>query len=349
MLQSFKTYIKKEKLFNPSKKILLTVSGGIDSIVMCELFHQAKLNFGIAHCNFQLRDDESDNDELFVEKLAEKYAVPFHSVSFDTSSYSKKNKLSIQVAARQLRYNWFEETREQFNYNFIATAHHLDDSIETFFINLIRGTGISGLHGILPKQGKIIRPILFTTKKEIESFAKKNKLKHREDSSNASDKYVRNKIRHHIIPALKELNPNLESTIKNNIQHLRDVEQIYKKEIENKRSKLIKQEKNSFIISISQLKRLTPLSTYLFEFLKPYNFNATVANEILESLDAESGKQFLSETHRILKDRDSLILEARQKIQDSKFHVKKNQKELMVNDFKLSFKSEILNPKSQII
>lgn len=349
MLQSFKTFIQKEKLFNPSEKTLLTVSGGIDSVVMCELFYQAKLNFGIAHCNFQLRDDESDGDEVFVEKLAEKYAVPFHSVSFDTSAYSKKNKLSIQIAARQLRYNWFEETREQFNYNFIATAHHLDDSIESFFINLIRGTGISGLHGILPKQGKIIRPILFSTKKEIDFFAKKNKLKHHEDSSNASDKYVRNKIRHHVISVLKELNPNLESTIKNNIQHLRDVEQIYKKEIENKRSKLIKQEKNSFIISISQLKKLTPLSTYLFEFLKPYNFNAAVVNEIIESLDATSGKQFFSETHRLIKDRDLLILEVRQKMQDLKFHVKKSQKELMVNDFKLSFKSEISNPKSQII
>lgn len=358
MLQAFLSYIKKEKLFTSSEKIVLTVSGGVDSIVMCELFHLAKLNFGIAHCNFQLRDDESDKDELFVEALAEKYDVPFHTISFDTLAYTKKTKLSIQIAARQLRYTWFEEIRKQFNYKFIATAHHQDDSIETFFINLIRGTGISGLHGILPKHEKIIRPLLFTNKNEIESFAKKTKLKHHEDSSNASDKYLRNKIRHHLIPLLKELNPNIEDAINNNIQYLHDVEQIYKKEIENKRTRIIKQENNNFIISIEQLKKLSPLPTYLFEFLKPYHFNSTVVNEIIESFDALSGKQFFSETHRLIKDREFLLLESREKNQDArtkisdpgkKFIVKKNQKKLIINDFELSFTSEILNPKSQII
>lgn len=358
MLQFLLSYIKKEELFSPSEKILLAVSGGIDSVVMCELFHKANLNFGIAHCNFQLRGVESDEDELFVEKLAEKYAVPFHRVSFDTSVHAKKNKLSIQVAARQLRYNWFEEVRKQFTYKFIATAHHRGDSIETFFINLIRGTGISGLHGILPKQGKIIRPLLFTNKNEIELFSKKNKLKHREDSSNSSDKYVRNKIRHQVIPVLKELNPNLEETINNDIQHLRDVEIIFKKDIENKRIKIVKQEKKHLTISIQKLKKLFPCSIYLFEFLKPYNFNSTVVNEIIESLDAESGKQFFSETHRLIKDREILILESRDKNQDArtkiidpgkKFIVKKNQKNLIINDFELSFSSEIQNPKSRII
>ncbi|MGZ4116948.1 MAG: tRNA lysidine(34) synthetase TilS [Bacteroidia bacterium] len=175
MQKALSSYIKKEKLFNKAEKILLTVSGGIDSIVMCELFHKAGFKFGIAHCNFQLRSKESDADELFVEELAEKYKVQFHSVAFDTSAFAKKNKLSIQVAARELRYQWFEEIRSQFDYDYIATAHHQDDSIETFFINLIRGTGISGLHGILPKHGKIIRPLLFCTKNDIEVFAKKNK------------------------------------------------------------------------------------------------------------------------------------------------------------------------------
>ena len=350
MLQSFKSFIKKENLFNLSDKILLTVSGGIDSVVMCELFYQSKINFGIAHCNFQLRNEESDKDELFVEALAEKYGVPFHSVSFNTSVYAKKNKLSIQVAARQLRYDWFEEIREQFNFKFIATAHHQDDSIETFFINIIRGTGISGLHGILPKHGKIIRPLLFTNKNEIEVFSKKNKLKYREDSSNASDKYLRNKIRNHIIPVLKEVNPNLEETIDNNIKHIRDVEHIYKKEIENKRKKIVKQEKGNDTISIEKLKKLSPISTYLFEFLKPYNFNSTVVNEIIESLNAESGKQFFSETHRLIKDRNNLIIDNRNKTKDiiSKapnsslnFLVKKSQKELAINDIQLLLNSEL--------
>lgn len=356
MLQFLLSYIKKEELFSPSEKILLAVSGGIDSVVMCELFHKANLNFGIAHCNFQLRGVESDEDELFVEKLAEKYAVPFHRVSFDTSVHAKKNKLSIQVAARQLRYNWFEEVRKQFTYKFIATAHHRGDSIETFFINLIRGTGISGLHGILPKQGKIIRPLLFTNKNEIELFSKKNQLKYREDSSNSSDKYVRNKIRHQVIPVLKELNPNLEGTINNDIQHLRDVEIIFKKEIENKRTKIVKQEKNNLTISIEKLKKLFPCPIYLFEFLKPYNFNSTVVNEIIESLDAESGKQFFSETHRLIKDREFLIIEPKiySKVGSSNSNAKiirieENQKKITCTDFQLSFSSEIQNPKSRII
>jgi len=345
MLHSFTTYIKKEKLFSKTDSILLTVSGGIDSIVMCELFHQAGLKFGIAHCNFQLRAEESDTDELFVEELAEKYNVQFHSVSFDTSAFAKKNKLSIQVAARKLRYDWFEEIRTQFDYNYIATAHHQDDSIETFFINLIRGTGIAGLHGILPKQNNIIRPLLFTNKKEIELFAKKNKLKFREDSSNASDKYVRNKIRHRLIPLLKELNPNIHKTIADDIQRLSETEKVYKKEIRNKRSKIITEDKNGIRISIKALKKLNPIAPYLFEFLYPLGFNSTTVDEIIESLNKQSGKQFFSATHRLIKDRDCLIIESRHQAQESRqtkashFIIKKSQKSLTVDGVKLNFKS----------
>lgn len=351
MLQSFKTFIQKENLFTFTEKVLLTVSGGIDSIVMCELFHQAGLKFGIAHCNFQLRKEESDADENFVEELAEKYNITFHSISFDTDVYAKKNKVSIQVAARELRYKWFEEIREQFGYAYIATAHHMDDSIETFFINLIRGTGISGLHGILPKQGKIIRPLLFTNKNKIEVFAKKNKLKHREDSSNASDKYVRNKIRHHIIPALKELNPDLENTINKDIERLRDVEMIYKKDIENKSSKIVKKGKNDIRISIKELKKLSPLNTYLYEFLKPFGFNSASIEEITSSLNGISGKQFFSPTHRLIKDREFLLIETKiknkesgQKIVEKKYSVKKNQKKISIDDLKIFFKS--VSPKN---
>lgn len=336
MLQSFQSYIQKENLFLSSDKILLTVSGGIDSMLMCELFHKAGFKFGIAHYNFQLRAEESDGDETFVATLAEKYNIPFHSTTFKTSAFAIKNKLSIQIAARQLRYLWFEEIREHFNYKYIATAHHQDDSIETFFINLIRGTGISGLHGILPKQGNIIRPLLFTTKNEIEGYSKQHKLKYREDSSNASDKYVRNKIRHHIIPVLKELNSSLESTINNNIQHLRDVELIYKNDIENKRSKIVKKEKNNVFISIEKLKKLKPLSTYLYEFLKPYNFNASTVDEIISAIDGVSGKQFLSASHRLVKDRKFLIIE-KLKVESLKLKVEENQNDASTDDLRLKF------------
>ncbi len=381
MISSFVNYIKKENLFSPTEKILLTVSGGIDSTLMCELFHKAGLKFGIAHCNFLLRAEESDGDEVFVSALAERFNVPFHSVSFNTSTYAKKNKLSIQVAARQLRYQWFEEIRKNYAYNYIATAHHQDDSIETFFINLIRGTGISGLHGILPKQGTIIRPMLFTTKKEIDTYIKKNKLKHREDSSNASDKYVRNKIRHFVTPVLKELNPCIENTIIQNIQHLRDVELIYRNDIETKRAKIVKQEKGTIFISIPRLKKLNPFSTYLYEFLKPFNYNASTVDEIISAFGGESGKQFFSGTHRLIKDREYLIIEPRTKkqevrtgnqemrtknqekrdrsqeekneIKDSTRKILKNQKNIEIDNLKLnfsklsnSFNTELQNPNS---
>jgi tRNA(Ile)-lysidine synthase len=358
MIASLTSYIQKKNLFSSSEKILLTVSGGMDSVLMCELFHKAKLNFGIAHCNFQLRAKESDEDELFVETLAEKYNVPFHSIKFETAAFAKKNKLSIQVAARELRYQWFEEIREQYNYQYIATAHHQDDSIETFFINLIRGTGIAGLHGILPKQGTIIRPLLFTTRKEIEAYTKKHKLNYREDSSNASDKYVRNKIRHQLIPVLKELNPSFESAVNMSIQHLREVELIYKNDIEAKRAKVVKtspqpspQEREQvsvYTISIRSLKKLIPLNAYLYEFLKPFNFNASTVEEIIAALDGESGKQFFSLTHRLIKDRKFLLVDSLELRVKSKniltFHIKKNQREFEADGLKIKFNSE---PKTQ--
>lgn len=351
MQKAFLLNVQKEKLFNFSDKILLTVSGGIDSVVMCELFHRNKLNFGIAHCNFQLRANESDSDALFVEELSSKYNVPFHSIVFDTTAFAKKNKLSIQVAARQLRYEWFEKIREEFKYHYIATAHHRDDSIETFFINLIRGTGISGLHGILAKQGNIIRPMLFTGKEEIEAFAKKNKINHREDSSNASNKYVRNKIRHHVIPVLKEINPKLENAINTDIRHLQNVELIYKNEIERQRSLIVKTKKNSIVISIELLKELNPHEVYLYEFLKPYDFNSATVDNIVEMLDGESGKQFFSSTHRLIKDRELLILEKvteTGKAANESFKITIDQAEFITNDFQLKL-SKGLNQKDFIV
>jgi tRNA(Ile)-lysidine synthase len=344
MQKGFVSYIQKEKLFHKTEKILLTVSGGIDSVVMCELFHKAGYNFGIAHCNFQLRNNESDADEIFVEALAEKYHVEFHSIAFDTSAFAKKNKLSIQLAARELRYQWFEEIRSQYEYSYIATAHHQDDSIETFFINLIRGTGISGLHGILNKYGKIVRPLLFCRKNEIEIFAKKNKLKHREDSSNASDKYTRNKIRHQIIPLLKDLNPNLENTISRDMERLKNVELIYRTEIAKALAKISKKEKEGVTFSIKKLKKISQINTYLYEFLKPYQFNATTVEEIISAFDGESGKQFFSSTHRLIKDRNFLLLENRSvelknKPSVVKYLIKKNTKKFTNDSVKLKLKT----------
>lgn len=342
MLKLIQSFIQKEKLFSTKEKILLTVSGGVDSVLMCELFHLAGLKFGIAHCNFQLRGDESDGDETFVRLLAKKYKVDFYTTKFNTSSFAKKNKLSTQIAARELRYEWFEKIKKENKYSYIATAHHQDDSTETFLINIVRGTGISGLHGILPKYGNIIRPMLFTTKDEILSYVKTHKIIYREDSSNTSDKYLRNKIRHQIIPLLKELNPSIEKTITNNILHLRDVETIYKNEIENKRLKTVKKSAEGYRISIELFKKLNPFATYLFEFLKPYHFNIATVNDIISSMDGDSGKQFFSDTHRLIKDRGFLIIEKLQiancKLTIEKFTVKQSQKEISIDNLTLEFK-----------
>ncbi len=308
MLKQFKRYIATQKLFLRKEKILLTVSGGIDSVVMCELFYQAGLHFGIAHCNFQLRGIESDGDELFVKELALNYEVPFYGNHFDTISYSNKNGISIQMAARELRYAWFDEILKNECYQYIATAHHQNDQIETFFINLLRGTGIAGLHGILPKQNQIIHPLLFTTREKIEVFAEINNLIYREDSSNNSNKYLRNTIRHQIIPQFKHLSGDFEKTMIENIEKIRDTEIVFAEMLELKRKELVKIENGQVLINISKLQKLNPIKIYLYHFLNPYNFNNETVDNLIAAISEISGKQFFSTTHRLLKDRENLII-----------------------------------------
>ena len=308
MLQSFQKFIQKENLFSRGDKILLAVSGGVDSVVMCELFHKSYYDIGIAHCNFGLRGRYSDKDEKFVKALSGKYKVMFHSVKFKTERYAQKKDISIQMAARELRYSWFEKLRKKKKYKYIAVAHHKDDETETFLINLIRGTGIAGFHGIHTKNNFIVRPMLFATKNEIEEFARETKLSFRYDKSNQELKYTRNKIRHSIIPILKEINPNIEKTISDNIAKIKDVEQIYRKRVNEERKKVVKERDKVAIISIKKLKALGPLKTYLFEFLRVYNFSDSIVKDIISSLDGISGKQFFSSTHRLLKNRDELII-----------------------------------------
>ena len=259
MIKQFQKYILTEKLFKKSDNILLAVSGGIDSVVMTELFSLAGYNFAIAHCNFQLRGNDSDKDEKFVKELAVNYNVPFYLKKFNTQKYSEDNKISIQMAARELRYFWFIELLKTEDYIYTATAHHRDDSIETFFINLVRGTGISGLHGILPKQGTVVRPLLFAGRKEIEDFKKERNIKFREDKSNLSDKYLRNKIRHKLLPVLKEIEPDIEKVMQKNIDRFAETENIYFKEINKQKEIVFKEENGKIIISLKSLLKLKNL------------------------------------------------------------------------------------------
>ena len=307
MLNNFQNHINQNLSFLNKSRLLIAISGGLDSVVLTHLCHQLKLNIALAHCNFNLRGDESDGDEEFVLQLAEDLDLEVFIESFETEDYAKTYKLSTQMAARELRYNWFEELAEQLNFDFILTAHHADDNLETFLINLSRGTGLDGLMGIPEVNNKIVRPLLTFSREDIETYAKDNKLKWREDSSNASNKYLRNKLRHDVIPVLKEINPFLLQNFESTQNHLQDSKQIIEDTIVRIQKKAVYVDNDNVIrLSIKKLKKLSNPKAYLFELLKDFNF--TEWDDVTNLLDAQSGKQVFSSTHRLLKDRDYLLL-----------------------------------------
>lgn len=309
MLQQFKQFIKDNQLFAYNEPILVAVSGGMDSVALCALFHLAGFTFGIAHCNFKLRGAESDGDEEFVRQLALDYKVNFYTESFETYEYARSKGISIQMAARDLRYNWFDQLLNIENYSVIATAHHLDDQAETFFINLLRGAGLSGLHGILPKQRRIIRPLLFANREQIDDFVRDNRLPYREDSSNKSRKYLRNRLRHQLMPVLLDIDPAFSQKLDSTMHHLRGVENILNQRIAEVSARLIIKKTNSFHIEIKKIKELLPTETWVYLLLQQFGFSTVVLKEISGAMDGISGKQFFSPTHRLIKDREILIVE----------------------------------------
>ncbi len=309
MLSLFQIRSLDNQLFSYDHKIILAVSGGIDSIVMLDLFMKLGYSCCIAHCNFKLRNEDSNLDELFVRQLSEKYNIPFYSKTFDTLEYSEANRLSIQMAARELRYEWFEDLRNEIKYDLIATAHNKNDVTETFFINLSRGTGIRGLSGIPPKSGRLVRPLIFFEREDIQNYAEQNELNWREDITNSQTKYSRNKIRHHIIPAFKELNPGFVNTMWENINRLQQAEGIYLSSLQKVKERMLVRTKDHIWISVPEIKKLEPIFTWLYELLSDFDFSASVVKNILKNLGSISGKQFLSPTHRLVKDREKLIIQ----------------------------------------
>jgi len=313
LLEQFNNYWKKEfrHLSTSNCHLLLAVSGGLDSVVLTDLVSKAGFNFTIVHCNFQLRGAESERDEQFVQELAKKYNKEIFVQKFNTAEYAEQNKVSIQVAARTLRYNWFEEL---INSTFktqnskLLTAHHADDNIETVLMNFFRGTGIKGLHGILPTQDDILRPLLFAKKTEIEAYAKDHQLSWVEDSSNASDKYSRNFFRHQLIPLVQQIFPNAEDNLLANIERWKEVEEIYNQSIAQTKAALIEQKGNEFHIPVLKLAKQKPLSTIVFEIVKNFGFTALQVNDIIQLLQAHNGKFVASATHRIIKNRNWLII-----------------------------------------
>ncbi|RAJ17185.1 tRNA lysidine(34) synthetase TilS [Olleya aquimaris] len=307
MQKQFQNHIKNNLPFLQERKLLIAISGGLDSVVLTHLCKQSNLKISLAHCNFNLRAEESDADENFVLDLAEQLDLEVFIESFDTEDYAEEHKLSIQMAARTLRYNWFQDLAEQLQFDYILTAHHADDNLETFLINLTRGTGLDGLIGIPEINNNIVRPLLKYTRDDIENYAKTHNLKWREDSSNASTKYLRNKLRLDVIPLLKEVNPELLSNFQNTISNLNDTADIVEESVQAVLKRAIMDIDNSQIsYKISEFKKLNNPKAYLFEIFKDYGF--TQWTDIVNLLEAQSGKQVFSATHSLLKDRDCLIL-----------------------------------------
>ncbi|APZ46140.1 tRNA lysidine(34) synthetase TilS [Polaribacter reichenbachii] len=314
MLQKFKEHINKNFPFLKDKKLLIAISGGVDSVVLTHLFNSIKFaEISLAHCNFKLREVESDKDEDFINNLAKETNKPIFTISFETTIYAKENKISTQIAARELRYNWFQELVKKHHFNYVLTAHHSDDNLETFLINLTRGSGLDGFTGIPKKNGNIVRTLLPFSRDEILKYATKNNIVWREDASNASTKYVRNKIRHQVVPFLKEINPSLLETFAKSLDNLEESQQIIKDRIQDVSSTIIKKDSSSTLettkFTISEINKLSNPKAYLYQLLKDYNF--TEWNDIYNLLSAQSGKQVFSKTHRLLKDREFLILSGR--------------------------------------
>ena len=311
MYQEFVKYIKDNALFDIHKdKILLAVSGGVDSMVMTDLFRRLNCKYAIAHCNFHLRGTESDRDEQFVSDYAARNNILLFKQEFDTFAYMEENKKSLEMSARDLRYDWFQNIMQEHGFNLLATAHHGDDSAETFLINLLRGTGIAGLHGILPKSSNIIRPMLFTSRRKIVEYSKKHNISYVEDSTNQDNKYTRNKIRNEIVPILREISPNFDVIIRKDIERLRETEEIFRVVIEKTKRELLQTNQGVTKIELKALKQLCPIHIYLYEILSEFGFNETNINSICEAIDENnsSGKQFYSEKYRLLIDRKYLLI-----------------------------------------
>ena len=307
MLDQFKSHINNSLSFLNDAKLVIAVSGGIDSVVLAHLCHALKFNFALAHCNFNLRDEESNADEAFVLDLAEQLNAEVFIQNFDTKAYADENKCSIQMAARELRYNWFKELAEQLHFDYILTAHHADDNLETFLINFTRGTGLNGLTGIPEVNDNIVRPLLKFSRTEIEAYANEQYIQWREDCSNSSRKYLRNKLRHDVVPILKTINPQLLDSFQNTLDHLNDTAAIVEESLKAVTKRAIaSRNEHAVTYHISEFKKLQNPKAYLFEMFKNYGFTAW--NDVVHLLNAETGKHVTSQTHQLIKHREFLIL-----------------------------------------
>mgnify|MGYP003674983719 FL=1 len=327
MLSEFKKHISANFSFLKNSKVLVACSGGLDSVVLTHLLHQLSYTIAIAHCNFSLRGKESDEDALFAENLAEKLQIPFYSETFNTSSYAKDHKCSTQMAARELRYRWFDEVAESFNYDYILTAHHADDDMETFFINLSRGTGLRGLTGIPKQNEKVVRPLLNVSREDILEFAKRNNLYWREDSSNAKTDYVRNELRLEVLPQFKEISEKALQNFRKTQEHLQASQALVEDYMALVYNLAVTEIDGGYSINIAKISELPNTDALLYELLHPFGF--TEWDNVFNLLKAQTGKAVLSASHHLLRNRNELILtEIDENSEKNEFLIKKNQKEI---------------------
>ena len=308
MFEGFNSFLTKLDLCRPDHRILLAVSGGIDSVVMAHLFKEAGYHCTIAHCNFQLRGEDSDLDEALVRSLASSLEFPLVIKHFEVEAEMQERGISLQMAARDLRYAWFEELLAGHSLDRVATAHNKNDAVETFFLNLSRGSGIKGLKGISPKRGKIIRPLLFASRPRIESYQQKHAIKFREDESNLETKYQRNKIRHDVLPVMEQVNPGFMEMMEANMERLSEVYEIYQQAIEQVRLELFKEVQGKITIETDKLRDLTPQGTWLYELFSPYGFTRSQCDGISKIMDSGPGRQSISTSHKLYKDRNQMFL-----------------------------------------
>lgn len=331
MKQRFLKYIANNGLFNKNDNILVAVSGGLDSVVLLDLLLKTGFNISIAHCNFQLRGDESDADEEFVETLGRKHGINTYVNTCNADTYAKRNNLSIQESARELRYEWFKKILTENKFDKLAVAHHFDDNLETFFINFSRGSGLSGLKGIPVKNDKMVRPLMFATRNEIADYAVKFNIDFREDSSNASDKYLRNNLRHNLLPVLHKILGGSNETLQKSMLYLAEDEMLFNQLMQQKRDEVLKEENNQIVVSIPKLLLLHPLGPWVYYLLKPFGFKRALTDDIsLAIQEGVSGKTFFSSTHRLVTDREKLLIGEIQEISHGRFVI--GEKETKVDE-----------------
>lgn len=308
MLNSFRSYIEKHKLLTVTDKVLLAVSGGADSMVMLYLFQQIDVQIQVAHCNFYLRAEESNTDEQFVRGYCSQNGIKLHVANFDTNQYAKHNKVSIELAARELRYNYFNQICNEFDCNKIAVAHNLNDSAETVILNLSRGTGIKGLTGIRPINENIIRPLLFATRAQIEQFAQQVGLQYRTDSTNIDTKYRRNYVRHVVMPQLRGLNPSVDRAIAQTAVHLQEAMQLVNEQLNQVQKRVVSAQGDCVLLNIDALKKEQYINLFLVEQLSQYNFSPQQAQQVAGLVEVESGRRVESNSHIVYRNREYLVI-----------------------------------------